>query len=158
MARDNFVVDHLKLLWILIRWPFVVLYLLVIEPLFVYKKGKDVSKVCCFVRARDELTRTQDIVLITGSGSGIGRLTALKFADLGSTVVLWDIDTKNVEKGQCDLLTLSLTLLTHRSGRRDQGQGPEGVCVHDRPVQARGSVQAGGNGHQGGAHLALLLA
>ncbi|XP_062986816.1 epidermal retinol dehydrogenase 2 [Elgaria multicarinata webbii] len=33
-----------------------------------------------------------EIVLITGSGSGIGRLMALKFARLGATLVLWDIN------------------------------------------------------------------
>ena len=43
MARDNFVVDHLKLLWILIRWPFVVLFK---TFSFLWEQEKDVSKVC----------------------------------------------------------------------------------------------------------------
>lgn len=33
-----------------------------------------------------------EIVLITGAGSGIGRLLAIKFASLGATVVVWDIN------------------------------------------------------------------
>ena len=32
------------------------------------------------------------IVLVTGSGRGIGRSLALQFADLGATVVLFDIN------------------------------------------------------------------
>ncbi|ELW71964.1 short-chain dehydrogenase/reductase family 16C member 6 [Tupaia chinensis] len=33
-----------------------------------------------------------EIVLITGSGSGLGRLLAMHFASLGATLVLWDIN------------------------------------------------------------------
>lgn len=33
-----------------------------------------------------------DIVLVSGGGSGIGRLMCLKFAKLGATVVTWDIN------------------------------------------------------------------
>lgn len=39
-----------------------------------------------------------DIVLITGSGSGIGRMLAERFAALGSTLVLWDINTEGNEE------------------------------------------------------------
>lgn len=34
----------------------------------------------------------QDIVLITGGGSGLGRAIALEYAKLGSTLILWDIN------------------------------------------------------------------
>ncbi|XP_053103178.1 epidermal retinol dehydrogenase 2 isoform X2 [Hemicordylus capensis] len=35
-----------------------------------------------------------EIVLITGAGSGIGRIMALKFSRLGATLVLWDINVE----------------------------------------------------------------
>ncbi|NXX34993.1 RDHE2 dehydrogenase, partial [Nicator chloris] len=37
-----------------------------------------------------------EIVLITGAGSGVGRLLAIKFASLGATVVLWDINQEGL--------------------------------------------------------------
>ncbi|NWV40420.1 RDHE2 dehydrogenase, partial [Grantiella picta] len=37
-----------------------------------------------------------EIVLITGAGNGIGRLLSLKFASLGATVVLWDINQEGL--------------------------------------------------------------
>ncbi|NWS56822.1 RDHE2 dehydrogenase, partial [Chunga burmeisteri] len=39
-----------------------------------------------------------EIVLITGAGSGIGRLLSLKFASLGATVVLWDINQEGLKE------------------------------------------------------------
>ncbi|TKR62463.1 hypothetical protein L596_026419 [Steinernema carpocapsae] len=35
-----------------------------------------------------------DVVLITGSGSGLGRMMAIKFAQLGAKIVLWDVNEK----------------------------------------------------------------
>ncbi|KAE9555707.1 hypothetical protein FO519_001059 [Halicephalobus sp. NKZ332] len=34
------------------------------------------------------------VVLITGTGSGIGRLCAIRFGDLGARLVLWDVNEK----------------------------------------------------------------
>ena len=39
-----------------------------------------------------------DIVLITGTGSGLGRLMALQFTKLGAVVVGWDVNNKGNEE------------------------------------------------------------
>ena len=39
-----------------------------------------------------------NIVLITGGGSGIGRLMSLKLADLGAIIVTWDVNAKGNEE------------------------------------------------------------
>ncbi|XP_032982016.1 epidermal retinol dehydrogenase 2 isoform X2 [Rhinolophus ferrumequinum] len=39
-----------------------------------------------------------EIILITGAGSGLGRLLALKFARLGAVLVLWDINKEGNEE------------------------------------------------------------
>lgn len=40
---------------------------------------------------------SEEIVLVTGSGSGLGRSLATQFSSLGATLVLWDINTKGNE-------------------------------------------------------------
>lgn len=39
-----------------------------------------------------------EVVLITGAGSGIGRLMAQEFAALGTVLVLWDINQEGVKE------------------------------------------------------------
>lgn len=39
-----------------------------------------------------------ETVLITGAGSGLGRLLALEFAKLGSRLVLWDINQEGLKE------------------------------------------------------------
>lgn len=58
------------------------------------------------------------VVLITGGGSGIGRLMAIKFAALGAKVVLWDMNRAGLEAvkdeiekagGQCSTNVIDIT-------------------------------------------------
>lgn len=52
-----------------------------------------------------------DIVLVTGAAQGLGRAIALRFADCGATVVLWDINERKVcqgKKGIIDCVWYSL--------------------------------------------------
>jgi len=44
-------------------------------------------------------------VLITGAASGIGRLLALRLANAGASLVLWDIDQAGLDKAQSELAT-----------------------------------------------------
>lgn len=39
-----------------------------------------------------------NVVLVTGSGSGIGRLIAVKLARLGARLVLWDVNEEGNKK------------------------------------------------------------
>lgn len=41
---------------------------------------------------------SKDIVLVTGGASGLGRLFAKRFARLGSTVVIWDLNQAGLEE------------------------------------------------------------
>lgn len=44
-----------------------------------------------------------EIVLVTGAGSGIGRLMAIKFADLGAKVVCWDVNKDGMDETVSDI-------------------------------------------------------
>jgi len=53
------------------------------------------ASLCFFVPRQFKMKDvSNDLILITGAGSGIGRLTAIKFAERGANLVLWDIDDK----------------------------------------------------------------
>ena len=46
---------------------------------------------------------SNEVVLITGGGSGIGALLAQKFSDLGSKVILWDINENGMASVKSDI-------------------------------------------------------
>uniref|UniRef100_A0A8C3AB11 Uncharacterized protein n=1 Tax=Cyclopterus lumpus TaxID=8103 RepID=A0A8C3AB11_CYCLU len=50
------------------------------------------NSVCVFLRPRTKPI-DGDLVLITGSGGGLGRLFAQEFTKHGEEVVLWDINS-----------------------------------------------------------------
>lgn len=61
---------------------------------------------------------TDKVVLITGGGSGIGRLMALKFAALGAKTVLWDVNKRGLDSvkdeiekagGRCSVYVVDVT-------------------------------------------------
>lgn len=41
---------------------------------------------------------SEDIVLITGGGSGLGRLLAIRFGKLGAKVIVWDLNQSGLEE------------------------------------------------------------
>lgn len=47
------------------------------------------------LRAKDV---SNDIVLVTGGASGLGRLFAIRFAKLGAKVVIWDLNLAGLEE------------------------------------------------------------
>lgn len=44
---------------------------------------------------KKEKSVENEIVLITGAGSGIGKELAIQYANLGAKVICWDINEKN---------------------------------------------------------------
>lgn len=50
------------------------------------------QEVFSIIKGVEERDVSNDIVLITGTGHGIGKELALQYSALGSTVVCWDIN------------------------------------------------------------------
>ncbi|NWT00648.1 RDHE2 dehydrogenase, partial [Mionectes macconnelli] len=61
-----------------------------------------IENLICIFPLHKKKSFAAEIVLITGSANGIGRQIALKFAPLGVTLVLWDIDDEG-NKETCRL-------------------------------------------------------
>lgn len=59
-------------------------FLSVVQTLFPFLKPKKSVK--------------DDIILITGAGSGIGQLMSVEFAKLGGIIVAWDLNEKSLAK------------------------------------------------------------
>jgi all-trans-retinol dehydrogenase (NAD+) len=44
------------------------------------------------IKGKEERDVSNDIILITGTGHGIGKEIALKYSSLGATVICWDLN------------------------------------------------------------------
>lgn len=53
---------------------------------------------CREIIPRNKKSVSGQVVLITGAGHGLGREMAIIFAELGATLILWDINKDSVEK------------------------------------------------------------
>ncbi|MDR2747465.1 MAG: SDR family oxidoreductase [Treponema sp.] len=77
------------------------------------------------------------VVLITGGGSGIGRLTALDFAGRGARVVVWDLNQealKQTEAGAAEKGLSIRTMICDVSSREDVYRQAESLVRETGPV------------------------
>ncbi|GMS85074.1 hypothetical protein PENTCL1PPCAC_7249, partial [Pristionchus entomophagus] len=90
-------------------------------------------KACIPVGVLPRKTVRGEICLITGAGSGIGRLMAIEFAKLGCTMVLWDINTAGNEETKAMLAKTGATVhaYTVDLSKREQINETAGKVVKD---------------------------
>ena len=77
---------------------------------------------------------SNDIVLITGAASGLGRNLALEFAQLGSSLVLWDIDMDGLEK------TKELVEKVHRTVPAGPNHAENFCLIHKVDMSKRENI------------------
>jgi NAD(P)-dependent dehydrogenase (short-subunit alcohol dehydrogenase family) len=82
------------------------------------------------------------VALVTGSGSGIGLVTARTFAKMGASVVLADRDEENVRAGAEDLVAAGHEALAVRCDVADDSQ-VEGMkeLMKDVPIGRLGKPE-----------------
>ncbi|XP_071483661.1 retinol dehydrogenase 10-B-like [Diadema antillarum] len=80
MIVVDFIVDLVQMMYLVLFYVGEALFRLVV-PAYFRKKSLE-----------------RELVLITGAGSGIGRLQAIRFAAAGCNLVLWDINIQGIEE------------------------------------------------------------
>jgi all-trans-retinol dehydrogenase (NAD+) len=76
-------------------------------------------------------------ILITGAASGIGRLLAMRLADAGARLVLWDIDQAGLDKAQAELATAGHTadvFICDLSNRQEIAEKAAQTVAEDGPI------------------------
>ncbi|KAM9237718.1 17-beta-hydroxysteroid dehydrogenase 13 [Dugong dugon] len=84
----------------------ILLDLLLLLPIVIYSYLESLVK---FFIPRRRKSVAREIVLITGAGHGIGRMTAYEFAKEKSRLVLWDINKRGVEETAAECRKLGTT-------------------------------------------------
>ncbi|XP_028831234.1 retinol dehydrogenase 10-B isoform X2 [Denticeps clupeoides] len=92
-----------------------------------------------FVRPREKSVAGQ-VCVITGAGSGLGRLFAMEFARRGATLVLWDINRKGNEETACMVRDVQRELARGMAGGDDGDRPRPSVYTYECDVSKRESV------------------